>query len=149
MSALKRYYFYFFLICFVMTCLCGVLAALMPQGMGAILTIVPYLLAMMASLYIFLNREKRAPSAQERKKLSLGFTLIYWLYNLSFLMLGILIAQRQNPQAWSDFLLYLQQPQFISVVIIMLLLIAIPLYLLTYWFFGPQAKRMAQKKFPQ
>ncbi len=53
----------------------------------------------------------------------------------------------QDPEIWQNFLLYLQQPQFLSIVLIMALLIAIPLYLLTYWFYGPQARRMAQKMF--
>ena len=54
---------------------------------------------------------------------------------------------RSNPNAWQDFLLYLQQPQFMSIVVIMFLLIAIPLYLLTYWFYGKQAQRMATRMF--
>ncbi|MCO8042843.1 ABZJ_00895 family protein [Acinetobacter bohemicus] len=145
MVPLTRYFLWFFFLCFVFTCICGVLAALMPTGMGAILTIVPYLVAMIWVLFKFLKQQRRAPSATERKKFSLGFSLIYWGYNLAFLILGIVIATRSNPNAWQDFLLYLQQPQFVSIVVIMFLLIAIPLYLLTYWFYGKQAQRMAAK----
>lgn len=119
----------------------------MPTGMGAVLTIVPYLVAMIWVLFKFLKKEQRAPTQVERKKFTLGFSLIYWGYNLAFLILGIAIATRSNPNAWQDFLLYLQQPQFMSIVVIMFLLIAIPLYLLTYWFYGKQAQRMAAKMF--
>lgn len=115
--------------------------------MGAVLTIVPYLVAMILVLFNFLKKEQRAPTQAERKKFTLGFSLIYWGYNLVFLILGIAIATRSNPNAWQDFLLYLQQPQFMSIVVIMFLLIAIPLYLLTYWFYGKQAQRMAAKMF--
>lgn len=145
--SLTRYFIWFFCLCFVFTCLCGVIAALMPTGMGAVLTIFPYLIAMIWVLFKFLKREQRAPTHAERKKMTLGFSLIYWLYNLTFLLLGILIATRSNPSAWSDLLMYLQQSQFMSMVIIMFLLIAIPMYVLTYWFYGPQAKRMADKMF--
>jgi hypothetical protein len=117
------------------------------MGMGAVLTIVPYLVAMIWVLFKFLKQQKRAPTQAERKKFTLGFSLIYWGYNLLFLLLGIVIATRSNPNAWQDFLLYLQQPQFMSIVLIMFLMIAIPLYLLTYWFYGKQAQRMAEKMF--
>jgi len=147
MLPLSRYFTWFFFICFIFTCICGVVAALLPMGMGAILTIVPYLVAMIWVLFKFLKQQKRAPTQAERKKFMLGFSLIYWGYNLLFLLLGIVIATRSNPNAWQDFLLYLQQPQFMSIVLIMFLMIAIPLYLLTYWFYGKQAQRMAEKMF--
>ena len=115
--------------------------------MGAVLTVVPYLVAMIWILFKFLKQQKRAPTQSERKKFTLGFSLIYWGYNLLFLLLGILIATRSNPNAWQDFLLYIQQPQFMSIVLIMFLMIAIPLYLLTYWFYGKQSQRMAEKMF--
>jgi len=147
MLPLSRYFIWFFVICFIFTCICGVLAALLPMGMGVVLTIVPYLVAMIWGLFKFLKQQKRAPTQAERKKFTLGFSLIYWGYNLLFLLLGIVIATRSNPNAWQDFLLYLQQPQFMSIVLIMFLMIAIPLYLLTYWFYGKQAQRMAEKMF--
>lgn len=115
--------------------------------MGAVLTMVPYLVAMIWVLFKFLRQNRRAPTQTERKKITLGFSLIFWGYNLAFLLLGILVATWSNPNAWEDFILYLQQPQFMSVVVIMFLLIAIPLYLLTYWFYGNQAQRMANKMF--
>ncbi|MQW92218.1 hypothetical protein GFH30_03195 [Acinetobacter wanghuae] len=145
--SLTRYFIWFFCLCFIFTCVCGVLAALMPQGMGAVLTIFPYLIPMIWVLFKFLKREQRAPTQAERKKITWGFSLIYWLYNLTFLLLGIWVATFSNPNAWSDFQLYLQEPQFMTMVLTMCLLIAIPMYVLTYWFYGPQAKRMAQKMF--
>ena len=147
MVALTRYFIWFFVICLIFTCICGVLAALMPTGMGAILTIVPYLIAMIWVLFKFLKQQHRAPTQAERQKITLGFSIIYWLYNLCFLLLGIVIASRSNPNAWQDLTLYLQNTQFLMIMLIMFLLIAIPLYLLTYWFYGKQAQRMAEKMF--
>ena len=69
------------------------------------------------------------------------------LYNLAFLLIGILIFSKGDPDIWQNFLLYLKNPQFMGVVLVMILLIAIPLYLLTYWFYGKQAQRMADKMF--
>jgi len=145
--SLKRYFIIFFLICFAVTCLCGVLAAFLPLGVGGVLTAVPYIAAMIWVLFIFLKRNRRAPAPAERKKLTLGFSLIFWGYNIAFQILGIAVFAYKDPEIWQNFLLYLQQPQFLSIVLIMALLIAIPLYLLTYWFYGPQARRMAQKMF--
>ena len=145
--SLKRYFLIFFLICFVLTCICGVLAAVLPTGVGGVLTAVPYIVTMVWVLFIFLKRNQRAPTQAERKKMTLGFTLIFWGYNVAFQILGIAFFAYNDPEIWQNFLLYLKQPQFLTVVLIMVLLIAIPLYLLTYWFYGPQARRMAQKMF--
>ncbi|MCT8090086.1 hypothetical protein H0920_11055 [Acinetobacter sp. C_4_1] len=145
--SLTRYFLWFFFFCFIFTCICGVLAALLPTGMGGILTIVPYLTAMILVLYKFLKQQRRAPTAQEQKKITLGFSLIFWGYNLAFLLLGIVLFAKNDPEVWQNFLLYLKNPKFMSMVLIMVLLIAIPLYLLTYWFYGKQAQRMAQKMF--
>ena len=145
--SLKRYFLIFFLICFVLTCLCGVLAAVLPTGVGGVLTAVPYIVTMVWVLFIFLKRNQRAPTQAERKKMTLGFTLIFWGYNVAFQILGIAFFAYNDPEIWQNFLLYLKQPQFLTVVLIMVLLIAIPLYLLAYWFYGPQARRMAQKMF--
>ena len=43
--------------------------------------------------------------------------------------------------------MYLQNTQFLLTALIMLLMLAIPLYLITYWFYGKQAQRMAAKMF--
>ena len=53
MISLTRYFLWFFFICFVFSCVCGVLAALLPTGMGAVLTAVPYLVAMIWVLLKF------------------------------------------------------------------------------------------------
>ena len=145
--SLTRYFLWFFFFFFIFTCICGVLAALLPTGMGGILTIVPYLMAMILVLYKFLKQQHRAPTDQERKKITLGFTLIFWGYNVFFLLVGLLIFAKNDPDIWQNFLLYIKNPQFMSVVLIMFLLIAIPLYILTYWFYGKQAQRMADKMF--
>lgn len=145
--SLTRYFLWFFFFCFIFTCICGVLAALLPTGMGGILTIVPYLTAMILVLYKFLKQQQRAPTAQEQKKITWGFTLIFWSYNLAFLLLGIVLFAKNDPEVWQNFLLYLKNVQFMSIVLIMFLLIAIPLYILTYWFYGKQAQRMAKKMF--
>ena len=147
MVSLTRYFFLFFFICLIMTCICGVIAALLPQGVGGILTVVPYLIAMIVVLFRFLNKNQRAPTQAERKTFTLGFSLIFWLYNFAFVLLGIAIFSRKDPEIWQNLMLYVQHPQFMSLMVIMLLLMAIPLYLTTYWFYGPQAQRMAAQKF--
>ena len=113
--------------------------------MGALLTAVPYLVAMIWVLHKFIKQQRRAPTQAERKKFTLGFSLIFWGYNFAFLMLGLVIFAQADADVWQNFMLYVQQPQFISMVVILILLIAIPLYLLTYWFYGKQAERMAAK----
>ena len=147
MISLTRYFLWFFLFCIIFTCICGVLAAILPQGAGGILTAVPYLVAMILVLYKFLKQQKRAPTQAERKKITLGFSLIFWGYNIVFLLLGLVIFSRNSPDVWQDFMMYLSQSQFLVVVFIMFLLLAIPLYLLTWWFYGKQAERMAEKMF--
>ena len=125
----------------------GVLAALLPMGMGGILTALPYLFAMIIVLYIFLKQQCRAPTDQERKKFTLVYTFIFWGYNFIGVLLGIVIFSKNDPEIWQNFLLYMQQPEFLVTAMIMILLLAIPLYLITYWFYGKQAQRMAAKMF--
>ena len=108
--SLKRYFLIFFLICFVLTCLCGVLAAVLPTGVGGVLTAVPYIVTMVWVLFIFLKRNQRAPTQAERKKMTLGFTLIFWGYNVAFQILGIAFFAYNDPEIWQNFLLYLKQP---------------------------------------
>jgi len=147
MVSLKKYYLWFFLLCLVLTLLVGVLAALLPLGVGGILTAVPYLLAMIIVLYLFLNQQRRAPTQQERKQFTLNFSLIFWGYNALGVLSGLWLFSRQDPEVWQNFLLYLKQPLFLALIAGMILMLAIPLCLLTYWFYGPQAQRMAQHKF--
>jgi uncharacterized membrane protein YozB (DUF420 family) len=147
MVDLRSYYLWFFLWCLVLTCICGVLAALLPRGLGGALTAVPYLVAMITMLHRFLKRERRAPTAQEQKRITLNFSLIFWGYNLSFLLFGLWWFSRQDPEIFQNFMLYASNSAFLLTVLMMFLLLAIPLYLITYWFYGKQAQRMAQKMF--
>lgn len=147
MVSLNKYYLWFFLLCLGLTLIAGVLAALLPSQVAGIITALPYLIAMIIVLYKFLKQQRRAPTDQERKKLTLAYTLIFWGYNFLGVLLGVLIFSRQDPDVWKNFMLSIQNTQFISLSIIMILMLAIPLYLITYWFYGKQAKRMANKMF--
>lgn len=147
MISLRLYYIWFFIICLVSTLVAGVLAAILPNSIGGILTALPYLIAMIYVLFKFLKQQRRAPTDQEKKHFSIGFTLIFWGYNAFGLLLALFLFSRQDPEIWSNFLLYLQQPQFLVTVLGMWLMLAIPLYLITYWFYGKQAQRMANKMF--
>lgn len=149
MVGLRSYYLWFFAWCLVLTCICGVLAAFLPRSLGGVLTAVPYLTAMIAMLYRFLKRERRPPTAVERKKITLSFSLIFWGYNLSFLLLGLWWFSRQDPEILQNLMIYATNTAFLLTVLIMFLLLAIPLYLITYWFYGKQAQRMAIKMFGQ
>ncbi|EPG37069.1 ABZJ_00895 family protein [Acinetobacter colistiniresistens] len=147
MISLRLYYIWFFIICFTATLLAGVLAAILPNSIGSVLTAIPYLIAIIVILFKFLKKQRRAPTPQERKRLSIGFSLIFWGYNACGLLLGLFIFARKDPEVWQNFLLYLKQPQFLLTVLAMWFVIAVPLFLITYWFYGPQAQRMAKKMF--
>ncbi|MDO7476216.1 ABZJ_00895 family protein [Acinetobacter baumannii] len=147
MTKLRSYFLWFFGLCIVLTLIVGVVAALLPASVGGILTAVPYLGAMIFVLFKFLKKERRAPTLQEKKKFTLGFTLIFWGYNLCGVLFGLFLFARKDPEILQNFMLYLKQPQFLSIMVIMLLMLAIPLYLITYWFYGKQAQRMADKMF--
>ncbi len=147
MISLRLYYIWFFIICFVSTLIAGVLAAVLPNSIGGVLTAVPYLIAIIAVLFKFLKQQRRAPTPQEKKRLSIGFSLIFWGYNALGLLLGLFLFARKDPEIWQNFLLYLKQPPFVLTVLAMWFVIAVPLFLITYWFYGPQAQRMAHKMF--
>ncbi|WP_202740251.1 ABZJ_00895 family protein [Acinetobacter sp. 'aerobic (ED)'] len=147
MISLRLYYLWFFIICLASTLIAGVLAAILPNSLGGVLTAIPYLIAIIFVLFKFLKQQRRAPNAQEKKRLSIGFSLIFWAYNACGLLLGLYIFARKDPEIWQNFLLYLKQPQFLLAVLGMWLVIALPLFLITYWFYGPQAQRMATKMF--
>lgn len=147
MISLCLYYIWFFIICFVSTLIAGVLAAILPNSIGGVLTAVPYLIAIIAVLFKFLKQQRRAPTPQEKKRLSIGFSLIFWGYNALGLLLGLFLFARKDPEIWQNFLLYLKQPPFLLTVLAMWFVIAVPLFLITYWFYGPQAQRMAHKMF--
>ena len=145
MVSLKKYYLWFFGLCIGLTLIAGVIAALLPSAIAGVVTALPYLVAMIIVLYKFIRQQQRAPSNTERKKMTLAFTFIFWGYNFLGVFLSIWYFSRKDPQIWHNLLNYLQNGNFLSLTIIMVLLLAIPLYLITYWFYGPQAKRMADK----
>ncbi|ENW02648.1 ABZJ_00895 family protein [Acinetobacter beijerinckii] len=147
MISLRLYYLWFFIICLLLSLVAGVFAAILPNSIAGVLTAIPYLIAMIYVLFKFLKQQRRAPSPQEKIRFSLGFSLIFWGYNALGLLSGLFIFARKDPEIWQNFLLYLKQPQFLFVVIAMWLMVAIPLYLITFWFYGAQAQRMANKMF--
>jgi len=147
MISLRLYYVWFFIICLLATLIAGILAAILPNSVGGVLTAIPYLIAIIFVLFRFLKKQRRAPTAQEKKRLTLGFTLIFWGYNACGLLLGLFIFARKDPEIWQNFLLYLKQPAFLLTVLAIWFVIALPLFLITFWFYGPQAQRMANKMF--
>lgn len=149
MVSLNKYFFWFFLLCLVLTMIAGVLAAILPNEIAGVLTAIPYLLAMIIVLHRFLRQQRRAPTDKERRNLTLGFTLIFWSYNLLGVFAGVWFFSRNDREIWQTFLAYMQNIRFLSTMTIMLLLLAIPLYLITHWFYGKQAKRMAAKMFAE
>lgn len=149
MVSLNKYFFWFFLLCLVLTMIAGVLAAILPNEIAGVLTAIPYLLAMIIVLHRFLRQQRRAPTDKERRNLTLGFTLIFWSYNLLGVFAGVWFFSRNDPEIWQTFLAYMQNIRFLSTMTIMLLLLAITLYLITHWFYGKQAKRMAAKMFAE
>ena len=147
MVSLGKYFLWFFGLCLVLTMIAGVLAAKLPNQIAGIVTALPYLIAMIVVLFRFLKQQRRAPTPQERKKLCLGFSLIFWAYNLLGVFIGVLIFSQYDPEVWQVFMSSMQNLRFMLTSLLMLLLIAIPLYLISYWFYGKQAQRMALKMF--
>ena len=147
MVSLNKYYLWFFLLCLGLTLIAGVVAALLPPQVAGIVTALPYMIAMIFVLNLFIKQQRRAPTDQERKKFTLAYTLIFWGYNIAGVLFGILIFARKDPEVWQNFVLYMTNGKFLSLTIIMIMILAIPLYLITYWFYGKQAQRMASKKF--
>ncbi len=142
-----RYFLRFFLYLVLFTMVIGVVAALLPQGVGQILTAFPFLISMLLLLFRFLKQERRAPTQQERNRFSFIYVLIFFLYNYIFAVLGPLIFNLSLPNIFE---LWLQQAfdgQFQALLISRLLIFMIPFYLIVFWFYGPQAKRMAEKMF--
>lgn len=148
MTSLSKYFLWFFVLCLVLTMVVGVLVALLPSQIAGVLTALPYLIAMIIVLHLFLKQQKRAPSKAEQKKFSIGFSLIFWAYNLIGIFIGVMVFARTDAEVWNNFLLYMQSPQFLMISAMMLAMLAIPLFLITYWFYGKQAQRMAAKMFP-
>lgn len=142
-----RYFLRFFLYLVLFTMVIGVVAALLPQEVGQILTAFPFLISMLLLLFRFLKQERRAPTQKERNRFSFIYVLIFFLYNYIFAVLGPLIFNLSLPNIFE---LWLQQAfdgQFQALLISRLLIFMIPFYLIVFWFYGPQAKRMAAKMF--
>ena len=128
--------------------LIGVIAALLPQGMGQVLTALPFLFSAILLLFHFLKREGRAPSSTERNRFSLIYVLIFFFYNYIFAVLGPLIFNLDVPNVLQLWLKEASNLEFQLILISRLLIFMIPFYLFVFWFYGPQAKRMAAKMFP-
>ena len=128
--------------------LAGIVAALLPQGMGQVLTAFPFLISAILLLFNFLKRERRAPTTTERNRFSLIYVLIFFLYNYLFAVIGPLLFNWSIPNIvalWTEQAFNLE---FQLMLISRLLIFMIPFYLVVFWFYGPQAKRMAAKMFP-
>lgn len=147
MISLRLYYLWFFIVCLISSLIAGVIAAILPNSIGGVLTAVPYLIAIIFVLFRFLKQQRRAPTAQEKKRLSLGFSLIFWGYNACGLLLGLFVFARKDPEIWQILFYIFKQPMFLITVVAIWLMIAAPLFLITYWFYGAQAQRMANKMF--
>lgn len=125
----------------------GVIAALIPNELAMVLLTVPYLAAMISVLYLFLKQQRRAPSATEKKYFTVAYILLFWLFNLLGMISSIFYFSQQDPSIWDNFLTYLSNFQFVSMVVGMVMVLSIPLVLITLWFYGKQAERMAQRMF--
>lgn len=147
MFALTKYYLWFLLFCFIYTMVTGVVAALIPNEIAAALITMPYLAAMITVLYLFLKQKRRAPTAIEQRHFTIAFILIFWLFNVIGVVGSVLYFAQVEPAIWTNFLMYLTQLQFVSIVIAMVIVVSIPLVLITIWFYGKQAQRMALRMF--
>ena len=127
--------------------LAGILAALFPTEVGQVLTAFPFLIAMILVLLRFLKNEQRAPSTIERNCFSLLYVVIFFLFNYIFAVIGPLIFNLSLPNILSIWWKAATDAQFQMSLITHLLIFMIPFYLISFWFYGPQAKRMAAKMF--
>ena len=147
MTTLYRYYLRFFLYCIGLALLCGLLSVFLPLALKGILTIFPFLLALILVLYHFLKLEKRAPTTQETQRFAIGYVLIFWFYNLLGMLISIAFFAQEDPTLWQTVGQYVSEPKFLLTAAGMVLLLSIPMYLVTWWFYGPQAARMAKVMF--
>ena len=97
MVSLNKYYLWFFLLCLGLTLIAGVVAALLPPQVAGIVTALPYIIAMIFVLNLFIKQQRRAPTDQERKKFTLAYTFIFWGYNIAGVLFGILMFSRKDP----------------------------------------------------
>ncbi|MFT4021109.1 MAG: ABZJ_00895 family protein [Acinetobacter sp.] len=148
MSVVRSFLLWFALFSIALTLLVGAIAKLLPQGVAGALVAIPYLVAMIVVLFKFLKSQRRAPTNKEKHVLAIGFSLIFWSYSILGVFGGMWLYSRQNPQIWTYVGQMLRQPQFLISILMYVLLFAVPLYLVTLWFYGKQAQRMAHRMFP-
>ncbi len=148
MAVLSKYFLRFFLYCVVLTMIFGFIAALVPNSVARLFTAFPFLIAMVLVLYHFIKKEQRAPTRLERNKISLGLILIFFFYNICFALLGPLLFNWQVENIISIWLSSIGQKEFLFQLIAQLMMYMIPLYVITWWFYGKQAQRMAAKMYP-
>ena len=144
---MSKYFLRFFIYLVLFTMLAGILAALFPTEVGQVLTAFPFLIAMILVLFRFLKNEQRAPSTIERNRFSLLYVVIFFLFNYIFAVIGSLIFNLSLPNILSIWWKAATDAQFQMSLITHLLIFMIPFYLISFWFYGPQAKRMAAKMF--
>jgi hypothetical protein len=125
----------------------GLIAVWIPNEIAAVLVTTPYLAAMITVLHIFLKRERRAPSLNERKYFTIAFIICFWIFNLLGLLASMAYFAAQDPSIWENFVAYLSHAQFLFIVLGMVVLVSIPMVLITLWFYGKQAQRMALRLF--
>ena len=57
MISLRLYYLWFFIVCLISSLIAGVIAAILPNSIGGVLTAIPYLIAMIFVLFKFLKKQ--------------------------------------------------------------------------------------------
>lgn len=145
--SLIKYYAWFILFCFCFTCLSTVLKAFFPNPIAFVLMIFPYLISMVLVLYLFLKQQQRAPTRQEMFKFAAILNLLFWLFNFLGFLVSILLVLINQPHLWQSMSSVEFNPQFILLILLFIAIIAVPFYVLTLWFYGPQAQRMAKHMF--
>ena len=144
---MSKYFLRFFIYLVLFTMLAGIVAGFLPNIVGQVLTAFPYLIAMILVLFKFIRNEQRAPTQMERNRFSLIFVLIFFLYNYIFAIFGPLIFNFSQPGIFELWLNFVSQSEFQLMLISRLLIFMIPFYLISFWFYGKQAGRMAKKMF--
>ncbi|WP_425917994.1 ABZJ_00895 family protein [Acinetobacter sp. TSRC1-2] len=142
---MSKYFLRFFIYLILFTLLAGIIAGFLPNVVGQVLTAFPYLIAMILVLFKFIRHEQHAPTQTERNRFSLIFVLIFFLYNYIFAIFGQLIFNFSQPNIFELWWNFVSQSEFQLLLISRLLIFMIPFYLISFWFYGQQAQRMAKK----
>ncbi len=125
--------------------MCNFISVFLPATIAFILVAVPYLVAMIWTLFHFLKKNQRAPTQAERVRFTFGFALIFLFYNLIFQLIGVVVFSIHDQQVWDSFIYSIQQSDFLIIMFGMLFITILPLTILTYWFYGKQAQRMVDQ----